>query len=87
MESYFSGFRDSVDDLRPLLGETLNDLMKIPVDRDTRVKTIASNLNTLLADEHVKTIRPKLRQIAVENYDWSLRATQMVDTYRAFIST
>ena len=85
--SYFSGFRDSVDDLRPLLGETLNDLMKIPVDKETRVTTIVSNLNTLLADESVKTIRPTLRQIAVENYDWSLRATQMVDAYRAFIST
>jgi glycosyltransferase involved in cell wall biosynthesis len=85
--SYFSGFKDSVDDLRPLLGETLNDLMKIPVDKETCVEKIASNLNTLLADESVKTIRPKLRQIAVENYDWSLRATQMVDAYRAFIST
>jgi len=84
--SYFSGFRDSVDDLRPLLGESLNGLMKIPVGKNTRVGTIASNLNTLLADESVKAIRPKLRKIAVDNYDWSLRAAQIVDAYRSFIS-
>lgn len=84
--SYFSGFKDSVDDLRPLLGENLNDLMKIPVDRDTRVKAIASNVNTLLADKNLKNIRPTLRQIAREHYDWSLRAQQMVEAYRCFLS-
>ncbi len=83
--SYFSGFKDSIDDLRPLLGESLNDLMKIPVDKEIRVETIISNLNTLLADESIKTIRPQLRQIALENYDWNLRAAQMSDAYRSFI--
>lgn len=84
--SYFSGFKDSVDDLRPLLGASLSDLMKIPIDKDIRVKTIISNLNTLLADQKVKTLHPQLRQIALDNYDWSLRAAQMTEAYRFFIS-
>jgi glycosyltransferase involved in cell wall biosynthesis len=83
--SYFSGFRDCVDDLRPLIGDTLNDLMKIPVNEETHVKTIASNLNALLASDEVKTIRAKLRQIAVENFDWNLRAEQIVEAYQEFI--
>jgi glycosyltransferase involved in cell wall biosynthesis len=83
--SYFSGFRDSVDDLRPILGARLNDLMKIPVDKETRVAKIVSNLNTLIGDAEVLAIHSKLRQIALDNYDWNLRAQEMVEAYQAFL--
>ena len=80
--SYFSGFRDSVDDLAPFLAETLIEKMKLPVDGQIRVERITANINGLLAEPTLKEIGPKLRQIAVENYDWRLKAAQMVSAYR-----
>jgi len=56
--------------------------MKIPINIEVRVNSIASNLNTLLAEDDVQVIRPKLRQIAEKNYDWSLRARQMIAAYK-----
>jgi hypothetical protein len=55
------------------------------VDIQVRVERIAANLNGLLADASLETFRPKLRQIAVENYDWQSKASQMVSAYRALI--
>ena len=83
--SYFSGFKDSVDDLRISVGEKLNNLMKIPINIEVRVNSIASNINTLLAEDDVQVIRPKLRQIAEKNYDSSLRAKQMTAAYKVFL--
>jgi len=81
--SYFSGFKDGVDSLAPFLGKALTEKMKMPVDPSIRVATIADNLTALLADDSLKKIGPQLRKIAVENYDWQLRATQMVATYQS----
>jgi glycosyltransferase involved in cell wall biosynthesis len=83
--SYFSGFKDGVDDLEPFLGESLTEKMKIPAGIQVRVERIASSLNGLLADESFKKLGPRLRQIAVENYDWKLKASQMVSAYRSLI--
>jgi hypothetical protein len=55
------------------------------MNKEIRVKTIASNLNALMASDEAKTIPAKLRKIAVENFDWNLRAEQMVEAYQAFI--
>ncbi len=82
--SYFSGFKDGVDELKPYLGRSLTEKMKIPVDASVRVERIATNLNGLLARQDLQKIGPKLRQIAVDNYDWQLKASQMVSAYRAF---
>jgi glycosyltransferase involved in cell wall biosynthesis len=84
--SYFSGFKDSVDDLQPFLGESLTEKIKIPVDSDVRVERIAANVNGLLAGQSLEKIGAKLRQIAVENYDWNLRASQMTSAYRSLMS-
>ncbi|MBN1994501.1 MAG: glycosyltransferase family 4 protein [Anaerolineae bacterium] len=83
--SYFSGFMDGVDDLIPFLGQSLTTRMKIPVDPAVRVVSIAPNINDLLTDASVKSLSPTLRQIAVENYDWALRAAQMVEAYEWLI--
>ncbi len=83
--SYFSGFKDSVDDLASPLGESITNLMKIPMDREIRINTIISHLNMLLADKKMKKTQEKLRQIAVDNFDWRLRADQMVDAYKKTI--
>ena len=85
--SYFGGFKDSVDDLTPFLGEALTEKIKIPVDINVRVERIASNINELLADHDLKRIGTELRRIAVENYDWSLRASQMTLAYRSLVQT
>ncbi len=84
--SYFSGFKDSVDELRPLIGARLNDLMKIPVTPDGRIETIAAGLGQLLEDQSYIGLKPQLRQIAVEQFDWQLRAQQMVEAYRSLIA-
>ena len=85
--SYFSGFKDGVDELEPLLGRSLSDRMKIPVDVQVREEQIAANISGLLADERLKTFAPRLRQIAVEKYDWRHRASQMISAYRSFVQT
>lgn len=82
--SYFSGFRDSVDELRPFLGDTLTELIKIPVEPPLRIKTIGEHLCQVLSNPSLQSIRPTLRQIAVEQFDWQLRAVQMATAYQAF---
>ena len=83
--SYFSGFRDSVDELRPLLGDTLTELIKIPVESSLRITTIGEHLCQVFSNPSLESIRPILRQIAVEQFDWQLRALQMAAVYQAFI--
>jgi len=86
MASYFSGLACGLDDLVSHLGQDLVDLMKIPVDDATRIPGLIRNLSHILSNEHLETIRPKLRKIAVENFDWNHRARQMVAAYSKIIS-
>ena len=83
--SDFSGFRDSIEELAPHLGESMVEQIKIPMQNEVRIKRLASNLNALLANRDLDQIGSKLRQIAVKNYDWKLRASQMVSAYRWLI--
>lgn len=83
--SNFSGFRDSIEELAPHLGESLVEKIKIPMKAEDRIGTLAENLSSLLANPDLDHIGSKLRQIAVENYDWKLRASQMVSAYRQLI--
>ena len=70
MVSYFSGFRDSVDNLEPFLDQALIALMKIPTAHDVRVRSIADNIHQLFTGQYLENIGPTLRQIAVEYFDW-----------------
>ncbi len=82
--SYFSGFRDGVDELQPYLDASLLEHMRLPIDPTDRVSGIARQLTALLHAPLPK-ISPQLRQIACERYDWTLKAAQMVNAYQATI--
>lgn len=81
--SYFSGFKDGVDELEGLLGKQLTDKMKMPVEPEHRIHGIAAAVSSLL-DEDLSGYGPYLRRIAVEQYDWKHRAVQMAEAYSDF---
>lgn len=72
--SDFSGFRDGLDELERHIGEELVSAMRLPIG-DDRVPQIAEKIMAALA-------RPiaaeRLREIAVSNYDWTVRADALV---------
>ena len=79
--SYFSGFKDGIDELQHRIPESLLEKMKLPVDPTIRVNTIADNIISLLNNQLLSSITPELRSIAVENYDWKTRVLQMHNAY------
>lgn len=83
--SYFSGLKDSVDELESLLGESLVGKMKLSMDPARRVESMISKISGLLADAELNSSSPELRRIAVENYDWKTRAAQFVQAYSYFV--
>jgi glycosyltransferase involved in cell wall biosynthesis len=83
--SYFSGFADGVDELIPYLGIEWVERMKIPIDDKNRIPGLIKNLPAVMSDPGLPVISPKLRKIAVENYDWNIRAQQMILAYSKFI--
>ena len=78
-------FADAVDDLIPYLGQEWVERMKIPVDDQNRIPGLVKNLPAVMSDPGLSIISPKLRKIAVENFDWNIRAQQMVSAYSRFI--
>lgn len=77
--SDFSGFEDGLAALEPTLGKELVDKMRLPVDN---VDGIATRLRKLLPHP------PRgdaLRRVAVEEFDWDVRAQQMVEAYERFV--
>jgi glycosyltransferase involved in cell wall biosynthesis len=82
--SYFSGFKDGVDELEEHLGKEWVSSMRLPIDRETRINMMASNIALLLDKLNSCDISDKLARIAREHYDWSHRARQMVDAYKQF---
>ena len=83
--SYFSGFTDGIDELADVIPEDLLSRMRIPMDNAERISALSENLLHILASDSFKTIRPTLREVACERYDWDLRATQMIDAYQFMI--
>ena len=81
MVSYFSGFKDAVDELEQFLDKELVSRLKIPMDREGRVKVMAENIIELFALQKSKDFSSELSKIAQENYDWNYRAKQMVTAY------
>ncbi len=83
MVSYFSGFKDGVDELEPYLGAELTDNIRLPIDAAHRVPAISRKVSEVLGNlENIDT--HLLRKIAVDNYDWALRARQMAISYEKF---
>ena len=75
--SDFSGFADGLEGLVPHLGEEWVDRMRLPVEPEGRVEAIATKLASLLGDERRADLGPRLRALAVEHFDWDVRAGQM----------
>jgi glycosyltransferase involved in cell wall biosynthesis len=82
--SYFSGFAEGLDALIPQLGEEIVDRMRLPIDPATAVEGIADKLVALLSHPGSEDQKAGLRRIAKENYDWSIRADQMLRAYAGF---
>ncbi|HEY5602765.1 MAG TPA: glycosyltransferase family 4 protein [Gammaproteobacteria bacterium] len=83
--SYFSGFKDGVDELQQYLPSDAVEPMKIPMDYTQRVEAIANNIVALLEMLNRKDLGGDLAKIAREQYDWSHRARQMTDAYQVVI--
>jgi len=76
--SDFSGFKDGLDMLEPLLGKATVDAMRLPM----HPAGIAERLNALLD-------APKatgLREIAIKHFDWSVIAQRMVGAYERLLA-
>ncbi|WP_455208098.1 glycosyltransferase [Kaarinaea lacus] len=86
MVSYFSGFKDGIDELEQFLDKSLVAHMKIPMEKERRIDTLAGNIITLLGQVKTHDISDRLARIARENYDWTHRARQMVDAYNSVIN-
>ena len=71
--SDFSGFGDGLTTLEPLLGKSVVDRMRLPMD----AAGITRKLTALLEAEPVAG----LREIAVEHFDWSVVAKNMTAAY------
>ena len=80
--SYFSGFRDGVDELQTYLDKDLVSRMRIPMETQNRIKSLAENINFLIEMTKARDFSIELSEIAQENYDWTHRAMQMVEAYQ-----
>ncbi len=81
MVSYFSGFTDGIDELSDVIPEDLLSLMRVPMTAEHRIDIMAENLEKILSNESFQAIRPTLREVACQRYDWALRAKQMIAAY------
>jgi len=86
MVSYFSGFKDGIDELEQYLPDDLVECMKISMDEKQRVATIARNTIRLLEVLKSKDMSGELSKLARDQYDWSHRARQMVEAYEHVIN-
>ena len=86
MVSYFSGFKDGIDELEQYLPDDLVEHMKISMDEKRRVATIATNIIRLLEVSKSKDMSDELSKLARDHYDWSHRARQMVEAYEQVIN-
>ena len=59
--------------------------MRVPMTPEHRINIMAENLTRILASESFQTIRPTLREVACQRYDWTLRAKQMISAYNDVI--
>ncbi len=85
MASYFSGLACGLDSLVSILGQDLVDMMKIPVDDNTRIPGLIDCLSRFLSLNNREAVSAKLRRAAVDHFDWQIRAKQMVAAYSGYI--
>lgn len=84
--SYFSGFKDGLDELERFLEKDLVDKLKITMQPKKRITSLADNIIQLIKLTQQEDISDKLARIAIENYDWEIRAKAMVKAYQTIIN-
>ena len=80
--SYFSGFKDGIDELERFLPATLVDSMKISMRPESRLDSIATRLLQLHQAGSEPGLRNRLAAIAAEHYDWNRRALELSTVLR-----
>jgi len=80
--SYFSGFKDGVDELEKFLDKNLVSQLRIPMDKETRIPALAKNIVSLIDKVSEKELGGDLSKIASTQYDWKHRARQMVEAFK-----
>lgn len=75
--SDLTGLGEGLDLLVAHLGAEFTDRLRLPMSSADRVAAIASNLASLLSDGDIADQAIRLRDVAVAEYDWSVRASQM----------
>ncbi len=83
--SDLTGLGEGLRDLEPELGAALVDRLRLPTDPAARVAGIGQQLASLLLDPQLHDQAETLRRIAVERYDWNVRAVQMLEAYESAI--
>lgn len=86
MASYFSGFTNAIDELEKYLDKHWVEKMKISVDPQRRIETLVENMLELLSDQELKILPKRLRKIAEDNYDWQIKADEMIGAYQRILS-
>lgn len=84
--SDFRGFRCGLNDLKQFIDQDIHRNMKIPMESRIRVTSLIEHVSDLLKNPKVGTLQQYLHEVAVNNYDWSLRATQMVEAYERILA-
>ncbi|MDQ1246376.1 MAG: hypothetical protein QG597_744 [Actinomycetota bacterium] len=79
-----TGLGEGLTLLEPHLGSEVVQRLRLPMDDSVRVAAIAERLTSLLTDPDLADLGGQLRQIAVTEYDWPVRAAQMVAAYERF---
>ncbi len=80
--SDLTGLGEGLGDLEPELGATLVDRLRLPTEPKVRVARMGEQLAALLVDPQLHGQTDALRGIAVERYDWDVRAQQMLTAYQ-----
>ena len=83
--SDFSGFADGLNNLEQHLDRAIVDRMRLPTGED-RVAQLSSRLTAALAHELSDQDRQELRNVAVERYDWRVRADEIVAAFESILS-
>jgi len=82
--SDFSGFADGLDQLELFFRRELVDRLRLPFAPAERVDGMIDRVCNLLTDFPDEETHGRLRAVAVEHFDWDVRAREMVTAYRRF---
>jgi len=84
--SYFSGFKDGLDDLEQYLETDWIENMKIPMLVERRIETLTLHILKLLNKLKSADISSQLARIAHDQYDWNHRGVQLIAAYQRLIN-